>query len=43
MDYWEQWLWIYTYCDGDIDKARETWGWIDFETNKSTWNENFIK
>ena len=25
--YWERWLWIHEYNDGDEDKARETWKW----------------
>ena len=36
-DYWEQWLWVYKYCGGDEEKAKETWGWVDFETKESTW------
>jgi len=39
-DYWERWLWIHEYCDGDIKKAEETWGWVDCETKESTW-KNF--
>lgn len=35
--YWEQWLWVYEYCDGDVKKAKETWGWVDFDTKESTW------
>jgi hypothetical protein len=35
--YWEQWLWVYEYCDGDIEKAKDTWGWVDSITKKSTW------
>jgi len=35
--YWEQWLWTHKYCDGDIKRAKETWGWVDMETNESTW------
>ena len=38
--YWEQWLWLNTYCDGDYEKAKETWGWVDYDTKKSTWNDN---
>ena len=34
---WEQWLWVHKYCDGDVQKAKETWGWIDSETKQSTW------
>ena len=34
---WEQWLWVHKYCDGDVQKAKETWGWVDWETKESTW------
>ena len=40
-NYWEQWLWIKYYCDGDIKKAKETWGWTDMK-NKSTWKDDII-
>jgi len=36
-NYWEQWLWVYKYHDGDIKKAKEEWGWTDYYTKKSTW------
>ncbi len=35
--YWEQWLWVHVYCDGNIEKAEQTWGWIDMDTKESTW------
>lgn len=35
--YWEQWLWIHEYHDGDVQKAKDSWGWRDIKTNKSTW------
>lgn len=38
-EYWEQYLWIYKYNNGDVDKARESWPWTEFETKKSTWEE----
>jgi hypothetical protein len=41
--YWEQVLWYLNYSDKDINKARNTWGWRDGTTKKSTWNDwNFI-
>lgn len=40
--YWEMWLWAYHYNDGNIQKAEETWGWVDYETKQSTWNKNYI-
>lgn len=38
-EYWEQWLWIHKYNNGDILKAKETWGWIDMNTKKSSWKD----
>ena len=35
--YWEQWLWIHKYHDGDINKAEETWPWTSMDTKKSSW------
>ncbi len=35
--YWEQWLWIYEYNQGDIKKAKESWPWTSMETKESTW------
>ncbi len=37
--FWERWLWLHFYCNSVVDKASTTWGWIDHETNKSTWND----
>ena len=34
--YWEQWLWIYEYNNGDYQKAKETWEWETME-GESTW------
>ena len=42
-DGWEQWLWVHKYHDGDVEKAKETWGWIDYNTKKSTWNDEYGK
>lgn len=42
-NYWEQGLWWLYYCDKDINKAKETWPWQDYETKKSSWNNKFIK
>ena len=50
-DWWEQVLWyLYyynTYSQGlldepDINKARESWPWVNMETNESSWNDNFL-
>lgn len=40
--YWEMVLWYAKYCDYDIIKAKETWGWIDYDTKKSTWNDEYV-
>ena len=40
-DQWEQWLWVHKYCDGDVKKAEETWGWRDYKTKESTWKSKF--
>ena len=50
-DYWEQALWyLYyynTYSQGllnkpDIEKARESWPWQNYETKESSWNDKFL-
>jgi hypothetical protein len=40
--YYEMWLWTYEGCDGDIQKAKETWGWQDMDGN-STWEDKYVK
>ncbi len=40
--YYEQILWCKHYCDGDIEKARDTWPWVDSKTKISTWNDNYL-
>lgn len=35
--YWEKWLWIHKYNNGDELKAKQTWPWVEFKTKKSTW------
>lgn len=40
--YWEMVLWYLYYCDKDIKKAQDNWGWIDYETKISTWNPNYL-
>jgi len=39
-EFWEQWLWVYKYCDGDIIKAEETWPWVNYHNSESSW-KNF--
>lgn len=51
-DYWEQALWYLYYAsynkkkkgydELDINKARETWPWVDYETKQSNWNDKFL-
>lgn len=50
-EYWEQALWyLYyynTYSQGlldkpNIEKAKESWPWQDYETKKSTWSDKFL-
>ena len=40
-EYWEQWLWIHNYCDGDKIKAKATWPWVNGQEGPkkgvSTW------
>ena len=40
--YYEMYLWYKNYCNRDIVKARNTWGWQDSNTKESTWNEDYI-
>ena len=41
-EYWEMVLWYLNYSDKDIKKAKETWGWVDYNTKLSTWNEKYL-
>jgi hypothetical protein len=36
-------LWVHKYNDGDAEKAKQTWGWVDYETKESTWNNEYGK
>lgn len=40
--YWEMILWYLKYSDKDINKARDTWGWINYDTKLSTWNDQYL-
>ena len=42
-EYWEQWLWVYEYHDGDITKAKKEWQWFDGDTKLSTWDDSYVK
>jgi hypothetical protein len=41
--YYEMILWYLFYSDKDIEKAKNTWPWIDYKTKKSSWVESYIK
>ena len=50
-DYWEQALWYLYYYKNisqgrldspDINKAKESWPWVDMELKGSTWNDNYL-
>ena len=50
-DYWEQVLWYLYFTNTisqgllnkpNIEKAKESWPWIDYKTKKSTWNNKFL-
>lgn len=40
--YYEQALWYLKYCDRDIAKAKDTWGWTDLNSGRSTWNDIYL-
>ena len=40
--YWEMVLWYLHYSNKDIEKAKETWGWVDYNTKLSTWDESYL-
>ena len=40
--YYEMILWYLYYSHKDIQKAQETWGWVDMDTNQSTWDDRYI-
>jgi hypothetical protein len=40
--YYEMMLWYWKYCDKDIKKAEETWGWTDYYTKLSTWDNGYL-
>lgn len=50
-DYWEQALWYLYYYDTysqglldkpNIEKAKESWPWINSETKESSWKDKFL-
>lgn len=37
--WWERWLWLHKFCDSNIEKAKNTWPWINInENNKNSWD-----
>jgi len=40
--YYEMLLWYLNYSNKDILIAKETWGWINYNTKQSTWNNNYL-
>ena len=40
--YYEMMLWYVHYCNKDIKEAEKTWGWTDYETKKSTWDNSYL-
>ena len=41
--YYEQILWYLNYSNKNIEVAKNTWGWVDFKTKKSTWNDEYLE
>lgn len=42
-EYYEQMIWWLEYSDKDIQKAKDTWPYKKFESEESTWINNFLK
>lgn len=40
--YFEMVQWYRNYCDKDINKAKDDWGWVDMDTKESTWKNEYI-
>lgn len=40
--YWEMFLWWSRYCDKDMEKAKDLWGWTDWKTKESTWRDEYL-
>lgn len=40
--YYEMILRYLKYANKDIKKAEEDWGWVDYDTKKSTWNKDYL-
>lgn len=40
--YYEMILWYLFYANKDIKLAKDTWGWVNYYTKESTWNDNYL-
>jgi len=40
--YYEMILHYLYYSDKDIKKAKDTWGWVEFDSKQSTWNKDYL-
>jgi|SRR3990170_4249214 len=40
--YYEQIIWWLYFSDKDLTKAVDTWGWVDYKTQKSTWKSEYL-
>lgn len=40
--YYEMILSYLYYNNKDIKETKDNWGWVDYETKKSTWNDEFL-
>lgn len=41
--YYEMILWWLNGSNKDLQKAIKTWGWTNYETKKSTWNDDYLE
>lgn len=40
--YYEQILHYIEKSDKDVDKARSTWGWVNYDTKEFTWRDDYL-
>ena len=40
--YYEMILWYLYYSNKNIEEAKNTWNWIDYDTKVSTWNNKYL-
>ena len=44
LSFWEQWLWLYKFSDGDLQKAKDTWQWTygsGEHKGESSWSDEW--